>query len=95
MSNSDHGRIDQQPGRMIGVGIAIGAGFGVALGLVLDSLGLGIAIGVSLGVAIGAGMEQRRRGEAIESGGRNLILVSLAVGLALLGVLLFLFLRLQ
>jgi ABC-type dipeptide/oligopeptide/nickel transport system permease component len=95
MSDLNSGRTDQQPGRMIGVGIAIGAGFGVALGLVLDSLALGIAIGVSLGVAIGAGMDQRRRGETIESGGRAIFLVGLAVGVALLGVLLFLFLRLR
>jgi hypothetical protein len=95
MSNPNNGRTDQQPGSMIGVGIAIGAGFGVALGLVLDSLGLGIAIGVSLGVAIGAGMEQRRRGETVETGSRRLILVGMTVGLVLLAVLLFLFLRLR
>jgi hypothetical protein len=95
MSNSNGGRTDRQPGSMIGVGIAIGAGFGVALGLVLDSLGLGIAIGVSLGVAIGAGMEQRRKGETVAGGGRAVIVAALAIGLAVLGVVLFLLLRLR
>jgi hypothetical protein len=48
-------------GYWIGIGISIGAGFGVALGLVLDNLGLGIAIGAGMGVAIGAALEQQNK----------------------------------
>ena len=40
----------QEAGRFIGIGIALGAGIGVAL----DNIGLGIAIGIVFGVAIGA-----------------------------------------
>lgn len=42
-------------GGWIGIGIALGAGIGVAL----DNIGLWIAIGIALGVAIGA-MRSRR-----------------------------------
>jgi len=47
-------------GYWISAGISIGAGFGVALGLVLDNLALGIAIGAGAGVAIGAAYEQKK-----------------------------------
>jgi hypothetical protein len=96
--NSDNGRSRQPPGSMIGVGIAIGAGFGVAMGVALDNLALGIAMGAGIGVAIGAALEQNRGGIAAETtgaGGRTLW-VLLGVGLALLLTLVgvFLFLRL-
>lgn len=48
-------------GYWIGIGISIGAGFGVALGLVFDNLGLGIAMGAGMGVAIGAALEQQNK----------------------------------
>lgn len=48
-------------GYWIGIGISIGAGFGVALGLVFDNLGLGIAMGAGMGVAIGSALEQRNK----------------------------------
>jgi len=48
-------------GYWISMGISIGAGFGVALGLVLDNLALGIAIGAGFGVAIGAAWEQQNK----------------------------------
>ena len=35
--------------------IAIGAGVGVAMGLVMDNLALWLAIGVGVGLALGAG----------------------------------------
>jgi hypothetical protein len=38
----------------IGTWIAIGAGFGIALGLVFDNLALGLAIGSAVGASIGA-----------------------------------------
>lgn len=50
-------------GYWTGVGISIGAGFGVALGLLFDNLALGIAIGAGFGVSIGAALEQRNKDE--------------------------------
>lgn len=84
---------------MVGVAIPIGAGFGVALGLVLDNLALGIAIGAAMGVAIGAALEQNRRGTAAETraaGRRQLRFLAvggLALLLGLLGLVVFLVLR--
>lgn len=53
----------EQPNQSIGLGIAIGAGGGVALGLVMMQIfnnpgffALGIAIGASIGTAIGAAL---------------------------------------
>ena len=48
-------------GYWIGIGISIGAGFGVAMGLVFDNLALGIAMGAGAGVAIGAALEQKNK----------------------------------
>ena len=48
-------------GYWIGIGISMGAGFGVAMGLVLDNLALGIAMGAGAGVAIGAALEQKNK----------------------------------
>jgi len=48
-------------GYWISVGISIGAGFGVALGLVFDNLALGIAMGAGFGVAIGSALEQKNK----------------------------------
>jgi len=48
-------------GYWISIGISIGAGFGVAVGLVFDNLALGIAMGAGMGVAIGAALEQKNR----------------------------------
>lgn len=52
---------NQRPQSMIGVAIAIGAGGGVALGLVLDNLALGIAIGMAIGAALGAVVDRSRQ----------------------------------
>jgi hypothetical protein len=73
---------------MIAAGIPVGAGFGVALGLVFDNLALGIAIGTAIGVALGAAMEQNRgRGAADAYGTRRRPLwIVVTVGLLLLGV---------
>jgi hypothetical protein len=55
---------EKQPkGYWISMGMSIGAGFGVALGLVFDNLALGIALGAGFGVAIGAVLEQRNKNE--------------------------------
>jgi hypothetical protein len=48
-------------GYWISVGMSIGAGFGVALGLVFDNLALGIAIGAGFGIAIGSALEQKNK----------------------------------
>jgi len=50
-------------GYWIGIGISIGAGFGVAMGLVFDNLALGIAMGAGAGVAVGAALEQKNKGK--------------------------------
>ena len=49
------------PVTMIPLGMCIGAGVGVALGLVMGNLAVGIVIGAGSGVAIGAGMMQAKR----------------------------------
>ena len=46
----------------LGVWIAIGAGVGVAFGLVIDQLALGIAFGVGAGVVIGSILASRGDG---------------------------------
>ena len=90
---------DRPANSMMGAGIAIGAGLGVALGVALDMLPLGIAIGAGIGVAIGAAMDQSRGVRSIEQyerPGRNLWVVAglgLAVLLVLLGAFVFLKLR--
>jgi hypothetical protein len=79
------------------LGISIGAGFGVALGLVFDNLALGMAMGAGFGVAIGAALERRNKENlrpltAQELKGRKwavgLGLVVLALGVAVFAVLL-------
>ena len=53
---------DTRPaGYYMSLGISIGAGFGVALGLVFDNLGLGIAIGAAIGASIGGIFEQKNK----------------------------------
>jgi len=48
-------------GYWIGIGMIIGAGLGVAMGIVFDNLTIGIAMGTGVGVAIGATLEQRNK----------------------------------
>jgi len=40
---------------------AVGAGLGVALGLITNNLGLWLAVGVAMGLAIGAGQSRMGR----------------------------------
>jgi hypothetical protein len=54
-------------GRGLALGLAIGAGWGVALSAATDNPGLlaiGIGCGISLGVAIGSGLQRRHEGES-------------------------------
>jgi heme/copper-type cytochrome/quinol oxidase subunit 2 len=63
-SNADTIQDDQElhpRGYWVSLGISIGAGFGVALGLVFDNLALGIAMGAGFGVAIGSALEQKNK----------------------------------
>ena len=46
----------------LGVWIAMGAGVGVAFGLIIDQLALGIAFGVGAGVVIGSILASRGDG---------------------------------
>lgn len=48
-------------GYWIGIGICIGAGFGVAIGTALGNIALGLPIGVGAGIAIGAALEQKNK----------------------------------
>ena len=51
-------------GSAIGVGLALGAAFG----LLMDNLAMGIAIGLALGVAFSGVSQVRNRGEAQQDG---------------------------
>ena len=51
---------------MLGAGIAIGLGTGVAIGVAMDNVGLGIAIGLPIGVAIGMGMSGQKKNDDSE-----------------------------
>jgi hypothetical protein len=84
------------------LGISIGAGFGVALGLVFRNLALGIAMGAGLGVAIGAALEQRNKEDlrpltADELRGRKWMLATgvavLVIGVAVAAVVVLTFTR--
>lgn len=48
-------------GYWIGIGISIGAGFGVAIGTALDNIALGLPIGVGAVIAIGTTLEQKNK----------------------------------
>jgi Glycine zipper len=56
----EKGQKRNQPGFLLGVSIALGAGVGVTLGTSVDNIGVGIAIGAGIGVAIGAALENRQ-----------------------------------
>ena len=59
-------KVDERPRSWppleFGAWIALGAGVGAALGVILDDLALGLALGAGMGVAIGAGLESLRSG---------------------------------
>jgi hypothetical protein len=64
-SSSDTTYNDQEShpqGYWIGIGMSIGAGFGVAMGLVFDNLALGMAMGAGFGLALGTAYERRNAG---------------------------------
>jgi|GEM_PF-435459 len=50
-------------GYYTGIGLAIGAGIGVALSPLSDKIGSGLPIGVGIGMAIGAALEAKARKE--------------------------------
>lgn len=56
--NSGGGR----SGAAVAVYVAGGLVFGVAIGLVLDSLALGAVVGIIVGLALGVGFDGRSRG---------------------------------
>ena len=61
-SNKTPGTDAKKKANALGVWIAVGAGAGVALGLIIDQLALGIALGVGAGVAIGSILASRGSG---------------------------------
>jgi hypothetical protein len=86
-------------GYWVGTGMSIGAGLGVALGLVFDNLALGIAIGAGFGIAIGTALEQKNKDkirpltEQEKKGqrlGMTVGIVILLIGVAVFTALLFL-----
>lgn len=54
---------ERKPSPYLGMGalIGIGAGFGLILGLLLDSMPMGMIVGAGLGTVAGAVVETRRR----------------------------------
>ena len=97
--NSDNDRQQNQSGEWLAQGLAIGAGFGVALGLVLDNLALGIAIGCGMGMAVGAALGMRNRSGALcdPASARAslgiLVIIGVAVLLLVVGLTLLALLR--
>ena len=86
-------------GHFVGMGMAIGAGVGIPLGLVLGGaafLGIGIAVGVTLGLAIGKGVENKymEKGliKPLSAGDKKKKRMSVLMGLVALGLLVILFL---
>ena len=82
-------REKQPKGYWISMGMSIGAGFGVALGLVFDNLALGIAFGAGFGVAIGAVLEQRNKDKIRPLTAQEQRLQRWGIGLGLLMLLVF------
>ena len=61
-----NGRDNEQNHRFLTLGIAIGAGFGVALGLILSTVfdnpgffAIGISCGLGTGLSIGVALDER------------------------------------
>jgi F0F1-type ATP synthase assembly protein I len=50
----------KRPSMQIGLGIALGAGIGIAIDAVFGSGGTWLAIGVAIGVAIGSAMSKSK-----------------------------------
>lgn len=56
-----HKLVDE--GYYMSIGIAIGTGFGVALGAAMQQIGAGIPVGVGIGLAIGAALDAKAKRE--------------------------------
>jgi len=54
----------KKPSMQIGLGIALGAGIGAAITVILGSGGAWLAIGIAVGVVIGVAMSKRKAGSA-------------------------------
>jgi hypothetical protein len=85
-SDPDNGGSKRGFDSMTSLGLAIGAGAGVALGLAFGNLALGIAIGAALGVTIGGILDWRNRDTTAQHKTDN---PRWLWWLAVLGVLLF------
>ncbi len=61
----------KKPSMQIGLGIALGAGIGMAVAAVLGSGGAWLAIGIAMGVVIGVAMSKRKAGSSPPAAVRN------------------------
>jgi hypothetical protein len=50
----------KRPSMQIGLGIALGAGIGAAVALIVGTGGAWLAMGITIGVVIGAAMSKRK-----------------------------------
>jgi len=89
-------------GYYMGIGTAIGAGIGVALGAILEQFGGGIPIGVGIGLAFGAALDAKAKKEGRilcpketkPATSINFKIIAIVLGLLVLaGLAAFLFLR--
>jgi len=88
-------------GYYMGIGIAIGSGFGVALGAATDNIGIGIPIGVGIGLAIGSTLDAKAKKEGrilcpreATASPKTALVLGIMVGLLLLAAFLgFIFFR--
>jgi F0F1-type ATP synthase assembly protein I len=55
----------KKPSMQVGFGIALGAGIGAAIAVILGSGGAWLAIGIAVGIVIGVAMSKRKAGPAL------------------------------
>jgi hypothetical protein len=88
-------------GYYMSIGIAMGSGFGVAMGTATDNIGIGIPIGVGIGLAIGSALDAKAKKEGrilcpreATASSKTPLVLGIIVGLLLLAAFIgFLFFR--
>lgn len=61
----------RKPSMQIGLGIALGAGLGAAITVVLGTGGLWLALGMVIGIVLGGSMSRKRNHNDQQLGARN------------------------